>query len=84
MEALALGRPVISTRIAGIPELVDDRCGWLVPAGSAGHLADAIKEALDAPTERLAEMGAVGRARVAAMHDARKNAGQLLDLIRAS
>ena len=33
MEAFALGRPVISTYIAGIPELVDREPGWLVPAG---------------------------------------------------
>ena len=34
MEALALGRPVISTWVAGIPELVESgKCGWLVPAG---------------------------------------------------
>ncbi|MFD2498747.1 glycosyltransferase family 4 protein [Rhizorhabdus histidinilytica] len=35
MEAFALGRPVIATRIAGIPELVDERCGWLVEPGTA-------------------------------------------------
>jgi glycosyltransferase involved in cell wall biosynthesis len=35
MEALALGRPVISTYVAGIPELVEPGvCGWLVSAGS--------------------------------------------------
>src|SRR5205807_4418120 len=32
MEALALARPVITTAIAGIPELVDNGCGWLIPA----------------------------------------------------
>jgi glycosyltransferase involved in cell wall biosynthesis len=81
MEALAMGRPVITTAIAGIPELVDEACGWLIPAGSADALADAIAEALDAPPERLAEMGGVGRARVSAMHSARRNAAELLDLI---
>ncbi|MEI4479854.1 glycosyltransferase, partial [Klebsiella pneumoniae] len=35
MEAMALRRPVISTYVAGIPELVrDGDTGWLVPAGS--------------------------------------------------
>ena len=34
MEALAMTRPVIATAIAGIPELVDEECGWLIPAGS--------------------------------------------------
>ena len=41
MEALALGRPVISTYVAGIPELVEPgQCGWLVPAGSVEALAN--------------------------------------------
>ena len=39
MEALALGRPVVTTAIAGIPELVESgQTGWLVPAGSAEAL----------------------------------------------
>ena len=38
MEAMALGRPVISTSIAGIPELVEDGVnGYLVPADRSGH-----------------------------------------------
>ena len=38
MEALALGRPVISTYIAGIPELVQPGVnGWLVPPGRSRH-----------------------------------------------
>ena len=51
MEAFALGRPVISTYIAGIPELVEPgACGWLVPAGSVDALARAMREALPAPS----------------------------------
>ena len=46
MEALALERPVISTTIAGVSELVDARNGWLVPAGSVDHLCDAMRQAL--------------------------------------
>ncbi|MFX6230642.1 glycosyltransferase, partial [Acinetobacter baumannii] len=39
MEALALSRPVISTRIAGIPELVEDGVnGWVVAPGSVDAL----------------------------------------------
>lgn len=62
MEALALGRPVISTAIAGIPELVGDgRNGWLIPAGNVEALVDAMREALDAPLEQLERMGEAGR-----------------------
>ena len=81
MEALALGRPVISTRIAGIPELLDETCGWVVDAGDLDGLTGAIATCLETPTERLTEMGAVGRARVEARHDQARNAAQLRRLI---
>ena len=81
MEALALGRPTITTSIAGIPELVDAKCGWLIPAGSAEALATAMKEALNAPTEQLRGMGAEGRRRVLEKHNADDNAAVLLTLI---
>lgn len=80
MEALALGRPVISTYIAGIPELVDASCGWLAPAGDVGALACAIREALRASPERLAEMGHEGRRRSMARHDVVNSARQLKHL----
>jgi glycosyltransferase involved in cell wall biosynthesis len=83
MEAMALRRPVISTWVAGIPELVDADCGWLVPAGDAGALAGAMRAALSAPPERLAAMGRAGRARVEARHDQRAEARRLLALIGA-
>lgn len=44
MEALASGLPVVATRVGGIPEIVDDSCGLLVPAGDV----EALGEALDA------------------------------------
>ncbi len=77
MEAFALGRPVISTYIAGIPELVDAECGWLVPAGDVDALAVAIDAALAASPERLADMGAEARRRSAERHDVAASAGQL-------
>jgi colanic acid/amylovoran biosynthesis glycosyltransferase len=73
MEALALGRPVVSTYVAGIPELVETgKNGWLVPAGSVTDLVTALEEVLAASPARLAAMGAEGRARVEARHDTRK------------
>ncbi len=38
MEAMALGRPVISTRLSGIPELVDEEVGWLLPPADGAAL----------------------------------------------
>ena len=69
MEALALGRPVISTHIAGIPELVEaGRNGWLVPAGAVEPLAAAMAAVLMADTADLEMMGRAGAARVAERH----------------
>lgn len=80
MEALARARPVISTYIAGIPELVREDCGWLVPAGSIEAVAEAMQSALSADHEALTAMGLKGRERVGAMHSAKHNAAQLLAL----
>ncbi|MEO0678789.1 MAG: glycosyltransferase [Pseudomonadota bacterium] len=82
MEALALGRPAISTYIAGIPELVDEGCGRLVPAGDVAELSQAMRDLLGASPEHLAALGAEGRARVAARHDQRREAARLLSRLR--
>lgn len=81
MEALALYRPVISTTVAGVPELLQPgACGWLVPPGSADALAAAMRAALEAPDEQLAAMGRDGAARVARMHRAQTEAPKLASL----
>jgi glycosyltransferase involved in cell wall biosynthesis len=78
MEAMALGRPVVSTYVAGIPELVrDGRTGWLVAAGDIDALAAALRECLAAPAERLAAMGAAARAVVRERHDVDREAAKL-------
>jgi colanic acid/amylovoran biosynthesis glycosyltransferase len=85
MEALALGRPVITTYIAGIPELVESgHSGWLVPAGSIEALTSAMREALTAPVAELTEMGAWGRRRVSELHDVRICAAALWALMEAT
>ena len=81
MEALALGKPVITTYIAGIPELVDDQCGWIIPAGSHEHLVEAMRAALKASPAELAEKGAVGRARIETAHNVDHEADKLVNII---
>jgi colanic acid/amylovoran biosynthesis glycosyltransferase len=84
MEALALQRPVISTYVAGIPELVTPGvCGWLVPAGSVTALCEAIRSALYTPTERLEAMGEMGALRVRQDHCALTEAAKLRELFTA-
>ena len=40
MEALALGLPVVATRVGGLSEAIDDTCGLLVPPHDPDALAD--------------------------------------------
>jgi colanic acid/amylovoran biosynthesis glycosyltransferase len=82
MESLALGRPVISTYIAGIPELVESgKHGWLVPAGAIEPLVAAMDAVLSADATELERMGAAGAARVAERHNVDNEAKKLLSLI---
>ncbi len=81
MEALALGRPVVSSAVAGIPELVQNgRTGWLVPPGNVEALADAMRQALSADKSTLEKMGVAGAALVRERHSARTEAGKLAAL----
>lgn len=77
MEAFALRRPVISTYIAGIPELLDSQCGWIVPAGSVPKLRRAIEQAIIASPKSIAAMGAEGRSRIEARHQVQTSARKL-------
>jgi glycosyltransferase involved in cell wall biosynthesis len=78
MESMALGRPVISTFIAGIPELVLDGVqGWLIPAGDVDALAGAMQACLQAEPQCLLAMGRAARARVLERHHVDVEAGRL-------
>lgn len=77
MEALALGRPVISTTIAGIPELVTPDCGWLVPPSSIEALVAALRNALTQPIDTLIAMGQIGAQRVNEQHNAQAESQKL-------
>jgi glycosyltransferase involved in cell wall biosynthesis len=81
MEAMALGRPVISTYIAGIPELVEPTVnGWLVPSSDEQALADAIRLALATDVQTLEKMAAQGRKKIEKHHDATVEAQKLVEL----
>ena len=83
MESFALSRPVISTFIAGIPELVDEETGWIIPAGSKDAIVKAMKDALDADDTILVEKGKAGRQRVEARHNIDNTAATLRARIAA-
>jgi colanic acid/amylovoran biosynthesis glycosyltransferase len=83
MEALALRRPVITTYIAGIPELVKGgENGWLVPAGSICDLTAAIEDCLARSSEEIARMGDAGRRIVIERHSIDIEARKLANHVR--
>jgi len=64
IESLAAGRPVVATRVGGVPDVVDDgEDGFLVDPGSTEQLADRLEELARNP-ELREQMGERGRARV--------------------
>ncbi|MGJ4940731.1 glycosyltransferase [Bradyrhizobium sp. HKCCYLS1011] len=64
MEAMAAGVPVITTRIAGIPELVEDgKSGLLISPGDAGATAAAIHQLVEDPSLRT-RLATAGRRKV--------------------
>lgn len=79
MESMALGRPVLTTYVAGIPELVlPGENGWLFPAGDVDAIASAIETCLATPIAELARMGAAARQRVFERHCADTEAAKLI------
>jgi len=82
MEAMAAELPVVTTQIAGVPELVQDGIsGRLVPPGDAPALQKAVQHVLSDPNIARA-MGQAGRARVIEEFDIRKEAAWLGTLIQ--
>jgi colanic acid/amylovoran biosynthesis glycosyltransferase len=82
MEAMALSRPVLSTYVAGIPELVvPGQTGWLFAAGSIQELADAMQDCLLRSKSELQNMGASAYVRVIKRHSIDVEAGKLATLL---
>ena len=85
METMALRRPVISTFVAGIPELVyPGEHGWLVPAGDMEALAEAMQACLGTPAATLARMGVAAHQRVLGRHNVDTQAAELARLFQTA
>jgi glycosyltransferase involved in cell wall biosynthesis len=75
IEALAAGRPVVATRVGGVPDIVrDGEDGFLVEAGATDELAERLAQLAHDPGLR-ARMGEAARARVLPRYDV----GRLID-----
>jgi glycosyltransferase involved in cell wall biosynthesis len=84
MEAMFHRRTVVSSRILGIPELIEDGVsGRLAEAGDAGSVADVIAELAGAPEER-ARLAASGREKVLAEFNNARSAETLAGMFGAS
>ena len=82
-EAGATGMAIISTDVAGIPEIVrNGKTGLTVPAGDAASLTQALRELVTNPDLRMT-LGENAIAHVTRHYDAPTNAGLLLDLLKA-
>ena len=82
-EAMAASRPVGSTRVGGVPEVVEDGFnGLLVPADDAGALAEAVVR-LRRDHDLAAALAANGRARVHARFDASRDLAAWTSVIAA-
>ena len=83
LTAYAFGRPVLASRVGGLPEYIDEgRTGWLVPPGDVSSLAAALVQAVTA----LRSDGDAYRQAIAARSAADLNwetiAAQTLDIYR--
>jgi glycosyltransferase involved in cell wall biosynthesis len=67
-ETLRAGRPLVATRVGGVPDLTGEDAALLVAPGDAGALAAAVLSVLDDP-ERSARLSAAALGRAAALPD---------------
>jgi glycosyltransferase involved in cell wall biosynthesis len=82
-EAMALGTPVVASRVAGIPDALEDGCGLLVEPCNAPALSDAIERLLADPAERRS-IAIRARRRVEDHYDLWRNGARLARLLRTT
>ena len=84
MEAMAAGLPVISTPLAGVPEMVEpDVNGELVPEHDPAALCEAVERLMD-DADRTRRLGARGRELAREKFSIQESARQLHELFRCS
>jgi glycosyltransferase involved in cell wall biosynthesis len=77
-EAMAFGKPVVATRVGGIPELIDDgKTGFLVDRGDIDAAAEKVLRLLEDPELRKT-LGCAGRQKTHAKFNLQTNVGELI------
>lgn len=84
VEALACGRPVVSTPVGGIPEVVDESCSILVPPRDATALAGALGAVLDRRWDEIALSQRFSRSWADVAADTLSACAEAIDARRAS
>jgi glycosyltransferase involved in cell wall biosynthesis len=84
LESMALGVPVVSSRVSGIPEAIEDgKDGFLIDPGDAHTLAEVIGRLLG-DIELADRVACAARERIEGQFDVRRNAGALRKLFLRS
>ncbi|WP_435795537.1 glycosyltransferase [Micromonospora luteifusca] len=84
VEAGAMAVPSIVSEAGGLPETVDEQCGWVVPMNHISALTDALSEAYATFEDgTLIERGHAARRRMVKLFDNRKSAVQVADTIES-
>lgn len=84
LESFASGKPVIGSRMGGIPELIrEGETGWLFESGNADELAGLLGLAASTADDRIAEMGKEGRDFAVSNFNEDLYTGRMLDLYRS-
>jgi len=81
LESMAMGLPVISTRVAGIPEIIPQGGGLVVPPNDTDALVSAVEQVAKMGTGERIAMGVIGRRFVQQHCNIRLETAKLLDLI---
>ena len=79
-EGMAYGKPIVATRVGGIPELVtDSESGYLVERGDTARMAEGIL-VLAADLQLRQRMGRAGRLAAETQFDLKQNVAHLIKL----
>jgi glycosyltransferase involved in cell wall biosynthesis len=66
LEAMAAGCAIIATDVGAVPEVVDEKIGWLIPSGNVTALYDAMEQAIQSTNNSLAVVKLAAREKVRA------------------
>jgi glycosyltransferase involved in cell wall biosynthesis/SAM-dependent methyltransferase len=83
IEALAAGLPIVSTRMGGAIEIIDETCGVLVPPADVDGVASELSRLIGSPESR-ARLGSGGPSRARLLTDPTRQVRGMVDAFRAA